>query len=181
MAFLDLARTRQSDRAFTDQAVRREDLLTCVEAAQLAPSACNSQPWKFVIIDDAALAKQVGALIANNPLGINKFAETAPVLVAVVEEEAKLMAKAKDQVESQRWAKFDLGSATEHFCLQAAELGLGTCIMGAFDADAVKAVLGLPEERNIFIMLAVGYPAGTTRTKMRKNVEDICCFNQYKA
>lgn len=181
MAFLDLARTRQSDRTFTDQAVSREDLLTCVQAAQLAPSACNSQPWKFVIIDDATLVKQIGAMIANNPLGINKFAETAPVLVAVVEEEAKLMAKADGKVAGDRWAKFDLGSATEHFCLQAAELGLGTCIMGAFDAVAVKDALGLPEERNIFVMLAVGYPAGSTRTKMRKEVETICCFNRYEA
>ena len=181
MAFLDLARTRQSDRTFTDQAVSREDLLTCVQAAQLAPSACNSQPWKFVIIDDATLVKQIGAMIANNPLGINKFAETAPVLVAVVEEEAKLMAKADGKVAGDRWAKFDLGSATEQFCLQAAELGLGTCIMGAFDAVAVKDALGLPEERNIFVMLAVGYPAGSTRTKMRKEVETICCFNRYEA
>ena len=62
MTFLELARTRQSHRAFTSQVVRREDLLTCVQAAQLAPSACNSQPWKFVIIDDAAKAKDAVAI-----------------------------------------------------------------------------------------------------------------------
>ena len=67
---------------------------TVINDVRLTPSACNSQPWKFVIIDDTALVKQVGAMIANNPLGINKFAETAPVLVAVVEEPAVLMAKA---------------------------------------------------------------------------------------
>ena len=180
MTFLELARTRQSDRAFTTQAVSREDLLTCVQAAQLAPSACNSQPWKFVIIDDAELVKQVGAMISNNPLGINKFAETAPVLVAVVEEPAVLMAKAQNQIPNDRWAKFDLGSATEHFCLQAAELGLGTCIMGAFDTEAINAVLDLPEDRNVFIMLAVGYPSGNTRTKVRKEVDKICSFNRYE-
>ena len=181
MTFLELVHTRQSDRAFTTQAVSREDLLTCVQAAQLAPSACNSQPWKFVIIDDAALVKQVGGLIANNPMGINKFAETAPVLVAVVEEPAVLMPKVQGQVPNNRWAKFDLGSATEHFCLQAAELGLGTCIMGAFDEKAIHAALGLPEDSSVFIMLAVGYPSGNTRTKVRKEVDKICSFNQYEA
>ena len=181
MTFLELARTRQSDRAFTTQAVSREDLLTCVQAAQLAPSACNSQPWKFVIIDDAVKVKEIGALISsNNPLGINKFAETAPVLVAVVEEPAVLMAKAQGTVPNDRWAKFDLGSATEHFCLQAAELGLGTCIMGAFDSEAINAALDLPKDRNVFIMLAVGYPSGNTRTKVRKEVDKICSFNRYE-
>ena len=181
ISFAELAKKRQSDRKYKDQAVEREKLIQCLETARISPSANNSQPWKFVIIDDATLVKQIGAMIANNPLGINKFAETAPVLVAVVEEEAKLMAKADGKVAGDRWAKFDLGSATEHFCLQAAELGLGTCIMGAFDAVAVKDALGLPEERNIFVMLAVGHPAGSTRTKMRKEVETICCFNRYEA
>ena len=102
MTFLELARTRQSDRAFTAQAVSREDLLTCVQAAQLAPSACNSQPWKFVIIDDDALVKQVGTMIANNPLGINKFAETAPVLVAVVEEPAVQVSQEEIAAEMER-------------------------------------------------------------------------------
>lgn len=179
MSFMDLATNRQSDRAFTAQEVSRNDLLKCVQAAQLAPSACNSQPWKFVIIDDAELVKQVGTAISNNPLGINKFAETAPVLVAVVEEPATLMPKIQGKVPSNRWAQFDLGSATEHFCLQAAELGLSTCIMGAFDGDALKNLLNVPEDRRIFVMLAVGYPSGSTRTKVRKELNAIHCFNQY--
>ena len=131
-------------------------------------------------VDIAAKAKEIGALIANNPLGINKFAETAPVLVAVVEEPAVLMAKAQGTVPNDRWAKFDLGSATEHFCLQAAELGLGTCIMGAFDSEAINTALDLPKDRNVFIMLAVGYPSGNTRTKVRKEVDKICSFNRYE-
>ena len=181
MTFMDLATTRQSDRAFIAQEVRREDLLKCVQAAQLAPSACNSQPWKFVIIDDAELVKQAGTAISNNPLGINKFAETAPVLVAVVEEPAVLMPKIQGKVESNRWAQFDLGSATEHFCLQAAELGLSTCIMGAFNEDALKTLLGVPADRRIFVTLAVGYPSGTARTKVRKELHAIHSFNGYEA
>ncbi len=181
MRFLELASQRQSDRAFTAQNVSRDDLLQCVQAAQLAPSACNSQPWKFIIIDDAALIKQAGTAISGNPFGINKFAETAPVLVAVVEEPASLMPKIQGKIEANRWARFDLGSATEHFCLQAAELGLSTCIMGAFQEDALKTLLGVPEDRHIFVVLAVGYPSGTTRTKARKELQTIYNFNQYES
>ncbi|MBR4944104.1 MAG: nitroreductase family protein [Peptococcaceae bacterium] len=181
MSFMDLANNRQSDRAFTAQEVSRKDLLKCVQAAQLAPSACNSQPWKFIVIDDADLVKQAGLAISENPLGINKFAETVPVLVAVVEEQAVLMPKIQGKIDSNRWAQFDLGSATEHFCLQAAELGLSTCIMGAFNEEKMKELLGVPAERRIFVMLAVGYPSGTIRTKARKELNAIHCFNQYEA
>ena len=181
MSFMELANNRQSDRAFAAQEVSRKDLLKCVQAAQLAPSACNSQPWKFIVIDNAEVLKQAGEAISNNPLGINKFAETAPVLVAVVEEPATLMPKIQGKVPSNRWAQFDLGSATEHFCLQAAELGLSTCIMGAFNEEALKDLLGIPEDRRIFVMLAVGYPSGTIRTKVRKELNAIHCFNKYDA
>ena len=181
MSFMELANNRQSDRAFTAEEVSRKDLLKCVQAAQLAPSACNSQPWKFIIIDDAALVKEAGKAVSDNPMGINKFAETAPVLVAVVEEPATLMPKIQGKVDSNRWAQFDLGSATEHFCLQAAELGLGTCIMGAFNEAALKALLQVPETSRIFVVLAVGHPSGNTRTKTRKELNAIHCFNRYEA
>ena len=162
MSFMELANNRQSDRTFSTQEVNRKDLLKCVQAAQLAPSACNSQPWKFIIIDNQTLLQQAAAVIEDNPMKINKFAAGAPVLVAVVEEPALLM----NNTVSNRWAQFDLGSATEHFCLQAAELGLGTCIMGAFNEEKMKELLHVPQNSNIFVMLAVGYPASNViRTK----------------
>jgi nitroreductase len=91
------------------------------------------------------------------------------------------MPKIQGKVDSNRWAQFDLGSATEHFCLQAAELGLSTCIMGAFDEAKMKELLHVPEDRRIFIMLAVGYPSGTARTKVRKELNAIHSFNSYEA
>lgn len=175
MSFMELANNRQSERGFTAQEVSRKDLLKCLQAAQLAPSARNLQPWKFVVLDDPAIVKQAAATISDNPLGINKFAETAPVLVAVMEEPLA----PNGQVN--RWAQFDLGSATEHFCLQAAELGLGTCIMGAFNEARLKALLNIPQERHIMVVLAVGHPAGNgIRTKVRKDLNAIHCFNQFE-
>ena len=180
MSFMELANNRQSDRAFTTQEVNRKDLLKCLQAAQLAPSACNSQPWKFIVLDNPQIVRQAAAAIANNPMGINKFAETAPVLVAVVEEPATLMPKIQGKIDSNHWAQFDLGSATAHFCLQAAELGLSTCIMGAFNEAELKALLHVPQDRRIFVMVAVGHPSGAIRTKNRKELNAIHCFNQYE-
>lgn len=175
MTFLELARKRQSDRNFTTEEVSRKDLLKCVQAAQLAPSACNSQPWKFVIVDNADIREKALAAIVDNPMRINKFAEGAPVLVAVVEEPAVLM----DKSINNKWAQFDLGSATQYFCLQAAELGLGTCIMGAFNPDAMAEALQIPKTSRVFMMLAVGHPAGETRTKSRRDLDAIHSFNSY--
>ncbi len=177
MDFLQLAAKRQSDRAFSDRKVEREALMRCLEAARLAPSACNSQPWKFVVIDDPVQCAKAAEAVIANPMHINKFAATAPVLVAVVEEPALLTGMRQ----SNRWAQFDLGSATANFCLEAAEQGLGTCIMGAFDEDRMKELLHVPEQSRVFVMLAVGYPAGETRAKTRRDVESICSFNAYEA
>lgn len=179
MSFMELANNRQSERGFSAQEVSRKDLLKCLQAAQLAPSARNLQPWKFIVIDDPQLVKQAAAAVADNPLGLNKFTETAPVLVAVVDTPAP---QQQGKVVSNRWAQFDLGSATEHFCLQATELGLGTCIMGAFNEAKLKELLHVPQERSIVVMLAVGYPASNQlRTKARKELNAIHCFNQYEA
>ena len=83
--------------------------------------------------------------------------------------------------ESNHFAQFDLGSATQYFCLRAAELGLGTCILGAFNEEKVKQLLQIPAERRVFVMLAVGHPSGKIRPKIRKHIEEIHSFDQYHA
>ena len=178
MGIFDLALTRQSVRAFTEEPVNRNDIMTCLKTARIAPSACNSQPWKFVVVDDPEILKQASAAIVDNGMGINQFSQTAPVLIAVVEEEALLIRKG-GKVPNDKWAKFDLGHATELFCLQAAELGLGTCIMGAFNEEKMHEVLHVPADRHIYVMLALGHPSGTIREKTRNDLETIYSFNQY--
>ena len=181
MDFMELANQRQATRAFTEQMVSHEMLMECVRAAQLAPSACNSQPWKFVVVETPELVKQVADAIIDNPAGINKNVEHAPVLVAVVEEQATLIPQARGLYESNHFAQFDLGSATQYFCLRAAELGLGTCILGAFNEEKVKQLLQIPAERRVFVMLAGGHPSGKIRPKIRKHIEEIHSFDQYHA
>lgn len=177
MEFSELVLKRQSDRKYAPKRVDREDIVRCLEAARMAPSACNSQPWKFVVVDDRAkLAELSEAAIG---LGMNRFTVQVPVLVAVVQEPMNMSAKAGSLAKNKDYSMMDLGMAVENFCLQAAELGLGTCIMGWFDEKRVKKVLGVPRTRRVQLLIAVGHPDAPNRQKVRKALEEISSWNSY--
>ena len=176
MELLDLIQKRQSDRQYEARPVDRELVVKCLEAARLAPSACNSQPWKFVVVDEPQLVLQVGEAAAG--MGMNKFAKEVPVIVAVVLEKMNLTARIGSVIKDKEYSLLDMGIAVEHFCLQAAELGLGTCIMGWFDEKKVKKLLGIKNKR-VPILITLGYPAGETRRKIRKSLDDMSSWNKY--
>ncbi len=177
MVFSELILKRQSDRIYAPQPVAREHILQCLEAARMAPSACNSQPWKFVVVDEPSLLKQVSDAAIG--LGMNKFTAQVPVLVAVVQENMNLSAKAGSLVKEKDYSMMDIGMAVENFCLQAADLGLGTCIMGWFDEKRIKEILGVPHSRRVQLLISLGHPAGQTRVKSRKPLKEISSWNKY--
>ena len=176
MNLSELIQKRQSDRKYESRPVSREMVMKCLEAARLAPSACNSQPWKFVVVDDVALLPQMGAAAAG--MGMNGFAREVPVIVAVVLEKMNLTARIGSVIKDKEYSLLDVRIAVEHFCLQAAELGLGTCIMGWFDEKKVKKLLGIKGKR-VPLLISLGYPAGETRKKARKSLEEMSSWNQY--
>ena len=177
MEFSELILKRQSDRKYAPRPVEKEDVVKCLEAARMAPSACNSQPWKFVVVDDRAkLTEMADAAVG---LGMNKFTHQVPVLVAVVQESMNLEAKAGALVKSKDYSMIDLGIAVENFCLQAAELGLGTCIIGWFDEKRVKKLLGVPRSRRIQVLISLGHPDAPTRNKVRKSLEEMSSWGKY--
>ncbi len=90
-----------------------------------------------------------------------------------------MSAKAGALAKNKDYSMMDLGMAVENFCLQAAELGLGTCIMGWFDERGIKKLLGVPRSRRLQLLIALGYPASPTRRKIRKPLEEISSWNQY--
>ena len=175
MNLSELIQKRQSDRKYESRPVSREMVMKCLEAARLAPSACNSQPWKFVVVDDAALLPQMGAAAAG--MGMNGFAREVPVIVAVVLEKMNLTARIGSVIKDKEYSLLDVGIAVEHFCLQAAELGLGTCIM-LVRRKEVKKLLGIKGKR-VPLLISLGYPAGETRKKARKSLEEMSSWNQY--
>ncbi len=177
MEFAELIMKRQSDRKYAPKPVAKEDILKCLEAARMSPSACNAQPWKFVVVDERA--KLMAVSEAAIGLGMNKFTVQAPVLVAVVQEKMNLEARAGALLKNKDYSMMDLGMAVEHFCLQAADLGLGTCIMGWFDEKKVKKILGVPRSRRVQLIIALGHPDGPSRPKVRKPLEEIASWNEY--
>ena len=177
MGFLELILKRQSTRKYLGRKVDRTLVVKCLEAARLAPSACNSQPWHFVVVDDCAKTREIGDAAAG--LGMNKFASSVPVIVAVVLEKMNFTAKVGSMLKNKDYCMLDLGIAVEHFCLQATEEGLGTCILGWFDEKKVARLLGVPASKRIPLLITVGYPDCGIRDKVRKPIEEISSWNSY--
>ena len=181
MDFLDLVRQRRSVRSYDPgRIVEREKLDRCIEALRLAPSACNAQPWKLVVVDDPALKEAMSSAAISTLLGFNKFTRQAPIIIAVVREEPNLTSKIGTVLKDKPYTLMDVGIAVEHFCLQATAEGLVTCIMGWFDEDKVKQLLNIPKKKRVELLVSLGYAAKEEiRQKIRKTTEEICSFNSY--
>lgn len=171
--FLELCAKRQSCRNFTGQAVEREKLTKCVEAARLAPSGCNAQPWSFIVVDDPQLVPEV-AKCAQPMEGLNGFTAKAGAFIVILEEHAVLMPGIRKLLDSQYFAKGDLGAATLSACFAATDQGLGACILGVYDREKLCELLDIPIEKQFGAFIALGYPADATiRPKARKLLEEI--------
>lgn len=153
-SFLDLVLRRRSARKYLSTPVERERLERCLEAARLAPSSCNGQPWKFIVVDDPA-KKAVVAQETYGPLSVNHFTLQVPVLVLVVAETTLGPSMAGSIVRGVPLHYIDIGIAVEHFCLQAAEEGLGTCILGWLKSRRIHRLLNIPRHKKIALAIAV--------------------------
>lgn len=181
MDFSELILLRQSVRRFDHRGVEREKLMKCLDAARLAPSASNSQPWSFIVVDEPGLRKKVAHTTYTTIVGFNRFVIHAPVILTIVLEKPKVITELGIRLKHKEWPLIDIGITAEHFCLQAAELGLGTCMLGWFDEKKVKELLDIPMEKNVALLIAIGYPVPdyTLRKKKRKEMGKICWFNRY--
>ncbi|SHF42601.1 Nitroreductase [Bacteroides luti] len=176
--FLELVKARQSDRAYDmTRDVEPEKLERVLEAARLAPSACNAQPWKFVAITDKELSKEVGKATAG--LGMNKFAKDAPVQILVVEESANISSLLGGKVKDKHFPLIDVGIAAAHITLAAESEGLGSCILGWFDENKIKSLTGIPAGKRLLLVITIGYSAKPKRTKLRKEKSKVISFNKY--
>ncbi len=177
MRLEDLAKVRQSDRKYLDRPVEKDKLMQCLETARLSPSANNSQPWKFVVVDEVATKESVAECASS--MGMNKFTHQAPVIVAVVLEKTNALSSLASVIQDKEYQLIDVGIAVNQFCLQAADIGLGTCIIGWFNERKVKLLLGIDRRKRVPLLIAVGYPASSTRPKSRKQVSEISSWNKY--
>ena len=148
--FTTLARRRCSVRSYSDRTVEPEKLSLILEAIQLAPSACNNQPWRFVII------REQEGLDHLHQCYDRAWFKTAPmaILACGLKEEAWVrQSDGKDALD------IDVAIATEHLCLAAASLGLGTCWICNFDATRCRELFHLPPEVEPIAIIPIGYPS----------------------
>lgn len=179
MDLIELITKRQSVRQYSSKEVEREKIDLCIEAARLAPSASNSQPWKFIVVDEPVLKDKVARETYGTIVSFNKFVVNAPVLVVIVIEKPGVITQVGAVLKDREFSLIDIGISAEHFCLQAAELGMGTCMLGWFNEEPIKKLLNIPKNKRIGLCIALGYPADTPRQKIRKSKKEMCVFNGY--
>jgi nitroreductase len=179
MDFLELVSRRRSVRRYADRPVPCELLDECLEAARRAPSACNAQPWSFVVTDAREGVERLARAAFSGIYRMNAFAARAPVLVTVITERSKYAARLGGRLRGVQYSLIDIGIAGEHFALAAAERGLGTCWLGWFDEKAVKKTLGLGRRARVDVMLSAGFPEpGAGREKPRRALDEIRRFEE---
>lgn len=168
---LDAIEKRCSVRHYKDQPVEDDKLAEVLEAGRLAPSGCNLQPWKLVIVRDRATIRSL-----VHAIGGQQFVELAPVLVVACEN-------GKGYHIGHRYdgAVIDIAIALDHMTLQAASMGLGTCWLGNYDGDEVQALLGIPSENPVVALLALGYPDEnhSHRPVSRKPLDELVCWEKF--
>ena len=182
MNFSELISIRQSVRSYSDRPVEPGKLQMLIESVRLAPSASNSQPWKLIIVDDPALRDAVAKATFSSAIAFNRFAPQAPVIAVLTVEKSKAITQIGGWMKKREFPLIDIGIAAEHFCLQAADLGLGTCMLGWFDEQTIKTLLEIPRGIRVGLLITLGYPAEgyPLRPKARKALEEMCAQNSYQ-
>jgi len=182
MNFSELVQKRQSCRKYTPQAVERKIIDQCLEAARLAPSAHNSQPWSFIVVDNPEDIARISEKAFAGIYSTTKFASKAPVIIVVIVEKVNYLIRLGGQIRDVKYSLIDIGIACEHLVLQAEELGLGTCWIGWFNEKGVKQALNLPHSAKIKILISMGYPSDPEyrRERKRKSLDEIRSFYSLK-
>ncbi|MGE0076305.1 MAG: nitroreductase family protein [Bacteroidales bacterium] len=178
--FYWLVNNRQSDRNYINEPINRDIISRILEAARVAPSACNAQPWRFVVVDEPELKNKLADAAASRVLGINHFTKQAPVHVVIVMEGANFNSKFGSLVKGKTLPLIDIGITAEHICLAAKAEGLGSCMLGWFDESAVKKLLDIPKAKRVPLIITLGYPqTEEIREKKRKTTTEVVSFNKY--
>jgi nitroreductase len=170
MDFLELVKSRYACRSYHSQPVEQEKLLRVLEAARLAPSGSNRQPWKFIVVRDPEVKKQLMRACANQ-----RFIAAAPVVIVgcgLMPDRLMSSGVPGDPV--------DVAIAMTHLSLAATAEGLATCWIGAFSQEDVREVLGIPPTVKVIELMTLGYPADGPRPKNRKSLPEIVALDRWE-
>jgi nitroreductase len=182
MDFSELVRIRQSVRSYQGRPVEPEKLQAIVESVRLAPSASNAQPWTLIIIDEPLLKDKVARATFSSTISFNRFALEAPVIAVLTVETTKVITQIGGWLKQREFSLIDIGIAAEHLCLQAADVGIGTCMLGWFDENAIKRLLNIPRSTRVGLLITLGYAVEgyPLRSKSRKDTDVMSRHNAYR-
>ena len=170
MTVMEAIQNRFSSRAWKPYEVEVEKIEQLMEAARLAPSASNRQEWRFVVVRDAEMREK----LAEASRGQRFVGEAPVVIVACAQGTGHVMTCGLE------CHPIDVAIALDHITLAAVELGLGTCWVGAFNADEVKRLLAIPPEVVVVALMPLGYPAEEAQAKKRLPLEDIVMHERWR-
>jgi nitroreductase len=162
MSVFDTIKDRRSIRTYKGERIPKDQIEKLLEAARLAPSAGNRQNWKFIVVENEQIKHQLVPACNNQA-----FVGTSSHVIAGIGDP------------EQKWHQVDLAIALEHVVLEAVELELGTCWIGAFNEEEVKKILKIPQDRKVVALLTVGIPAELPAARPRKALEEIVAYDEY--
>ena len=174
MNFTEIAKQRQSCRKYdSNKPIEAEKLTAILEAARLAPSACNGQPYHLTILSGES-AKEGAKCVMG--MGMNKFAADAPVLIVVSEEAYVPSAALGAKVKKNDYRSIDIGIVTAYLTAEACAQGLSTCILGWLDDEKLRQVCGLTQPVRLVITLGYAAEDDALREKKRKPIEELATY-----
>jgi len=167
--FFDLIKKRYSVRAYQTKQVEEEKLQKVLEAANLAPTAANRQPFKIIVIHTKGKEADLKRIYHRD------WFSQAPLVIGI----CALKSEAWSRMDGKNYADVDVTIAMDHLILAAADLGLGTCWVAAFNPDAAREILGLPDDVEPVAFTPLGYPADEWRAKKRKSLQEIVRYEKW--
>ncbi len=183
--FLDLAANRRSVRKYKSEPLPEEVLRRILTAGQLAPSGNNSQPWRFIIVDDTKIKEELFKVA-----GRQEWILSAPLTIAIVADlKAKLPKNRQDEeisIDDNKHINLllksvrDASIAADHIVMAAADEGLGSCWIALYEQDDIRPVLDVPQHCYVVAIVTIGYPDESPEAKPRKQLSDIVSWNSFE-
>ena len=172
MDFYAVIERRRSNRSYKADAIPEKVLHRVMDAARIAPSGSNRQPWRFILVKDPALREALVPLMQGQ-----QFVAEAPIIVVACGSNIRYN---RGGYMGDYSVLVDVAIAVDHLTLAACAEGLGTCWIGSFDNEGVKQLLGIPEEANVVALTPLGFPnEAFGGPKSRKPVEEIICTDRW--
>ncbi|MFC1958519.1 nitroreductase family protein [Chloroflexota bacterium] len=184
MEILEAIRTRRSIRQQKLDPIDDETLQKILEAARWAPSWANTQTWRFIVVRDSSIkAELANTLRTNNPA--TDTTRNSPIVIVACAEMGKAGCRRDDGTPTTDkggyWCMFDIALAMQNLVLAAHALGVGTVIIGAFDAKRAAEILEVPEGFCVVAITPLGFPAQEGKTPKRKELSEIVFYDKYGA